>query len=47
MKRGRKIDAAEQERIAVLLQRYPLPQVQNATGRSYYTLSRIAKAVFG
>ena len=47
MMAGGKIDAAESERVAELLRRYPLPQVKNVTGWSYRTLARIAQAVLG
>lgn len=47
MQRGGKINAAEAERIAELIRRYPLPRVRNMTGWSYRTLARIAQAAVG
>lgn len=41
----RGIDATEQERVAVLIKRYPLPLVRNMTGWSYKTLARIAEVM--
>lgn len=45
--KGGKIDANEQQRVAELIRRYPLPRVRNLTGWSYSTLARIAQAVVG
>lgn len=42
-----KVTPQEADKIAEMLRRLPLPRVHNITGRSYLTLARIAKAVFG
>lgn len=47
MSQGRKhfIDKSERERIVLLLNTRPLPEVKELTGRSWKTLLRIAEAI--
>lgn len=41
----RGIDANEQQRVADLLRRFPLPRVKQITGWSFKTLCRIAEVM--